>query len=155
VVWSRFTHRKLLRRGAPGAVGAGWFGCVPVEWGVPAHLGRMAADRRNANAGANPWGLDPLLSVGELAAYLGVPVSTVYDWRTGGRGPVAHRLGKHLKFALSDVRAWVEAQREMTPGPGRQAGSGRGVLVGRQRLGGTRRSADAGHSPVASGGGER
>ena len=32
----------------------------------------------------NPWGLEPLLDVGELAAYLGVPVSTVYDWRTRG-----------------------------------------------------------------------
>lgn len=30
----------------------------------------------------NPWGLEPLFDVGELAAYLGVPVSTFYDWRT-------------------------------------------------------------------------
>ncbi|WP_307496577.1 helix-turn-helix domain-containing protein [Arthrobacter woluwensis] len=50
----------------------------------------------------NPWGLEPLLDVGEFAAYLGVPVSTVYDWRTRGLGPRAYRFGKHLKFALSD-----------------------------------------------------
>ncbi|GAB3598487.1 hypothetical protein GCM10027408_14620 [Microbacterium tumbae] len=60
----------------------------------------------------NPWGLEPLLDVGELAAYLGVPVSTVYDWRTRGLGPRAYRFGKHLKFAVSDVRIWVEQQRD-------------------------------------------
>lgn len=42
----------------------------------------------------NPWGLDPLLDVGEFAAYLRVPVSTVYDWRTRGLGPRAYRFEK-------------------------------------------------------------
>ena len=60
----------------------------------------------------NLWGLEPLLDVGDLAAYLGVPVSTVYDWRTNGKGPRAYRFGKHLKFAVSDVRIWIEQQRE-------------------------------------------
>jgi excisionase family DNA binding protein len=57
-------------------------------------------------------GLEPLLSVRELAAYLGVPVSTIYDWRSRGLGPVAHRFGKHVKFARSDVAEWLAAQRE-------------------------------------------
>ncbi len=60
----------------------------------------------------NLWGLEPLLDVGDLAAYLGVPISTVYDWRTNGKGPRAYRSGKHLTFALSDVRIWIEQQRE-------------------------------------------
>jgi len=67
----------------------------------------------------NPWGLEPLLYVGELAAYLGVPVSTVYDWRTRGLGPRAFRFGKHLKFAVSDVRIWIEQQRDTLPSDGR------------------------------------
>ena len=54
------------------------------------------------------WGLEPLM-----------PVSTVYDWRVRGRGPVAYRFGKHLKFAVSDVRAWIAEQREPTNQPGR------------------------------------
>lgn len=58
------------------------------------------------------WGLEPLWDVHELADYLGVPVSTVYDWRTRGKGPAAYRFGKHLKFAVSDVRTWVAEQRE-------------------------------------------
>jgi len=58
------------------------------------------------------WGLEPLLSVTELAGYLGMPVTTVYDWRSNGTGPVGHRFGKHVKFAVCDVRAWAEAQRD-------------------------------------------
>ncbi|WP_419818763.1 helix-turn-helix transcriptional regulator [Glaciibacter flavus] len=60
----------------------------------------------------NAWGLARMMDIHELAAYLGVPVSTVYDWRTHGKGPTAYRFGKHLKFAVDDVRAWVAEQRE-------------------------------------------
>ncbi|SEE94782.1 helix-turn-helix domain-containing protein [Jiangella alba] len=65
---------------------------------------------------SGPWGLEPLMDVEELAEYLGVPVTTIYDWRTNGKGPPAYRFGKRLKFAVSDVRAWLAAQRE--PGSG-------------------------------------
>ncbi|MDR1186521.1 MAG: helix-turn-helix domain-containing protein [Bifidobacteriaceae bacterium] len=57
-------------------------------------------------------GLEPLLSIAELSEYLGVPLSTIYDWRTRREGPVAHRFGKHLKFAASDVASWLAAKRE-------------------------------------------
>ncbi len=60
--------------------------------------------------------LEPLLSTEELAEYLGVPVKTIYEWRTGGHGPCAVRVGRHLKFAVSDVQAWVAQQREASPG---------------------------------------
>lgn len=66
----------------------------------------------SATGPADAFGLEPLLDVTELAAYLGVPVSTLYDWRTRGNGPAAYRFGKHLKFAVSDVRAWGAEQRE-------------------------------------------
>lgn len=75
-----------------------------VGWEPTAHLSGMDTPNH---------GLDPLLDVRDLAAYLGVPVSTIYDWRTRGVGPRAHRFGKHLKFAVSDVRAWVAAQRDL------------------------------------------
>ena len=73
------------------------------------HLSTMDASHTTAD---NPWGLEPLLDIGELADYLGIPVSTIYDWRTRGLGPRAYRCGKHLKFAVSDVRIWVEQQRD-------------------------------------------
>jgi hypothetical protein len=59
VVWSRFSHRKLLGDGAPAAVRTGWFGSVGDWLEKAAHPGCMAADRRNANLSANPWGLEP------------------------------------------------------------------------------------------------
>jgi excisionase family DNA binding protein len=57
-------------------------------------------------------GLEPLLGIGELAEYLGVPVQTIYDWRMSAHAPRAYKIGKHLRFALSDVQAWLEEQRE-------------------------------------------
>jgi len=83
---------------------------VPVGRSASAHLLVMSTTIDPITG--NPWGLEPLLDVGELATYLGVPISTVYDWRTNGKGPRAYRFGKHLKFAVSDVRIWIEQQRE-------------------------------------------
>lgn len=62
-------------------------------------------------------GLEPLIGIEELAAYLGLPKQTIYDWRVAGRGPRAYRFGKRLGFAVADVREWVEAQREPASSP--------------------------------------
>ena len=61
-------------------------------------------------------GLDPLLSIEDLAEYLGVPVSTIYDWRVDGKGPCGVRVGRHVKFTVTDVLAWIENHRETRPG---------------------------------------
>ncbi len=66
-------------------------------------------------------GLEPLLSIEDLADYLGIPVTTLYDWRVDGKGPCGIRVGRHVKFAVSDVRDWLAQQRE--PAPGRAAES--------------------------------
>ena len=58
-----------------------------------------------AQTALNP---DPLLSVSELAAYVGVPKQTVYSWRTRRRGPKAYQVGKYLRFRLSEIDAWLE-----------------------------------------------
>lgn len=60
--------------------------------------------------------LDPLVTITELADYLGVPVKTIYEWRQAGRGPIGIRIGRHLKFRLSDVQSWVDGQRDV-PSP--------------------------------------
>lgn len=51
---------------------------------------------------------DALLSPTELAEYLGVPVKTVYNWRSAGEGPRGIRIGRHVRFRQSDVHAWLE-----------------------------------------------
>ena len=60
-------------------------------------------------------GLEPLIGVEELAEYLGVPVQTIYDWRLSGRAPRAFKLGKHLRFAASDIAEWLEERHEGGP----------------------------------------
>lgn len=47
----------------------------------------------------------------QLAGYLGVPVATVYAWRTRGEGPPAIRVGRYLRFRSEDVAAWLDSQR--------------------------------------------
>lgn len=46
----------------------------------------------------------------DLAARVGVPVATVYNWRTTGYGPRGFRVGKYLRYRLADVEAWEAEQ---------------------------------------------
>jgi excisionase family DNA binding protein len=52
--------------------------------------------------------LPDLLSPGEVAAYLDVPVSTIHYWRGRGEGPPGFKVGKRLRFRASDVTKWLE-----------------------------------------------
>lgn len=49
-----------------------------------------------------------LLTIGELAAYLSVPVSTLYVWRTNGDGPRGMKVGRHVRYRPEDVEAWLD-----------------------------------------------
>lgn len=49
-----------------------------------------------------------LLSPDDLAEYLKIPVKTLYNWRSAGQGPRGVRMGRHLRFRLADVDAWLE-----------------------------------------------
>ena len=51
-----------------------------------------------------------LWSVQEASRYLGVPVGTLYQWRSAGRGPKSGRAGRHLRYRPEDVRAWFVEQ---------------------------------------------
>jgi excisionase family DNA binding protein len=56
---------------------------------------------------------DHLISAGELANWLGIPVPTIYRWRVHGQGPKAARVGRHLRYRVGDVKAWLEQQTEL------------------------------------------
>jgi excisionase family DNA binding protein len=51
--------------------------------------------------------IDRLLTVEDLADYLGVPVATIYAWRYRRQGPPGFRVGRHLRFRWSDIRQWI------------------------------------------------
>jgi excisionase family DNA binding protein len=70
------------------------------------------SDRRGAARSVVPaggGGPGRLLSVEELAAYLGVPKKTVYGcWRDWGlRG---YRVGRHLRFRQRQVEEWLTSR---------------------------------------------
>ena len=58
--------------------------------------------------------VDPLFTVEGLAAYLDVPVATLYAWRCRGEGPLGFRVGKHLRYRTSDVEDWIRDRIEHT-----------------------------------------
>lgn len=49
---------------------------------------------------------EPLWGVEEVAAYLQVPIKTLYEWRTKGYGPPAKRVGRHLRYKPAEVVTW-------------------------------------------------
>jgi excisionase family DNA binding protein len=55
---------------------------------------------------------DRLLSVQDLAEYLGVLATTLYQWRYRREGPRGFRVGRHIRYQLTDVTEWVERQIE-------------------------------------------
>jgi excisionase family DNA binding protein len=69
-------------------------------------IARMAPNVSSENL------LPELLSTEDLAAYLGVPVSTIHYWRWKEQGPPALKIGRELRFRASDVARWLEARGE-------------------------------------------
>ncbi len=54
--------------------------------------------------------LPQLLSVPQLSEYLGVPVSTIYLWRSERRGPAGFKVGKQVRYRAADVVSWLGEQ---------------------------------------------
>ncbi|MFE9745994.1 helix-turn-helix transcriptional regulator [Saccharothrix saharensis] len=49
------------------------------------------------------WGMK------EVADFLGIPVNTLYQWRSKNYGPPGKRIGKYVRFVPDQVKAWVES----------------------------------------------
>ncbi len=92
----------------------------------PRHAGLEEAPPDPKPGSSNSRAEGHLLSVAELAAYLGVPQATIYWWRSRGEGPPGFRLGKHLRFRPFDIEAWLETRRDAwTPLPSAAPGAHR------------------------------
>ena len=53
-------------------------------------------------------GPEPLLTVDEVARWLGKPKATLYAWRTRGLVPRAIRVGNVLRYRRSEVERWLD-----------------------------------------------
>ena len=78
-------------------------------WDGLAHLEIMDTQRLSG------LGLEPVLTTSELAEYLGVHVQAIYDLRADGRGPSGFRVGREIRFRVSDVIHWLDALHEEEP----------------------------------------
>jgi excisionase family DNA binding protein len=70
-----------------------------------------AAQRPTRSHASSEHGLDPVVTMSQLASQLGVSVQTLYDLRSQGRGPRGFRVGRELRFRVSEVDSWL-AQME-------------------------------------------
>ena len=53
-----------------------------------------------------------LMSPAEVAMFLGVPLRTVYRWRSQRGGPRGYRVGRHVRYRIEDVEAWLDEHRD-------------------------------------------
>jgi excisionase family DNA binding protein len=59
--------------------------------------------------------IERLWGVTEVAQFLGLPVTTLYQWRHRNYGPPGRRIGRHIRYDPAAVRAWFEAQDNDRP----------------------------------------
>ncbi|MCH7583466.1 MAG: helix-turn-helix domain-containing protein [Acidobacteria bacterium] len=59
--------------------------------------------------------LDRLLTVEELADYLGVPIATLYQWRHRREGPPGFRVGRYIRYHRNDVEQWIRDRLKADP----------------------------------------
>ena len=62
---------------------------------------------------------DSLMTTVEVAEYLSVPVATLWAWRHRGEGPLAIKVGRHLRYRAEDVERWLDS---LAGSPRRDAG---------------------------------
>jgi predicted DNA-binding transcriptional regulator AlpA len=66
---------------------------------------------------------DPLLSSPETAAYVGVPLKTLYVWAVRGTGPKRIKVGRYTRYRKSEIDAWLDTNTKPAPQGSRRRAS--------------------------------
>lgn len=74
-------------------------------------MSRPRKERERRRQAETP-AIEPLWRIEQLSDFLGVPVATIYGWRTRGEGPPGLRIGKYIRFRREDVEAWLVSRRD-------------------------------------------
>ncbi len=53
-----------------------------------------------------------LWTIRDVSEYLGVPIQTLYSWRTQGYGPTGKRVGRYVRYRPEEVRRWFESLKD-------------------------------------------
>ena len=67
---------------------------------------------RPAMSAPTEWRPDPLLTIDDVAAWLGKPKNTLYAWHSRGKGPRAIRVGNTLRYRRSEVERWLDSHTD-------------------------------------------
>lgn len=93
-------------------------GCLVHLLGMDTNISRQTTPTATATARHHD-SLEPVLTLSELAVRLCVSVQTLYDLRSQGRGPHGFRVGRQLRFRVSEIDGWLarleEADAERHP----------------------------------------
>jgi predicted DNA-binding transcriptional regulator AlpA len=81
--------------------------------------GRVSIDRDHPGCD----GPERLLTVDEVACWLGKPKATLYVWRTRGLAPRGIKVGNVLRYRRRDVEAWLDRQAEEPETPSLAVGA--------------------------------
>jgi excisionase family DNA binding protein len=54
--------------------------------------------------------MEKLWTIDDVAQYLSVPRSTLYQWRSKGYGPNGIRIGRHVRYRPDDVQSWLASK---------------------------------------------
>lgn len=54
----------------------------------------------------------PYITMQEAADYLRIPLQTLKNWRSQGRGPQALKMGSLVRYRFCDIDDWAAAQLE-------------------------------------------
>jgi excisionase family DNA binding protein len=72
----------------------------------------MSTDKRLRSINTIADNRPEFLTPDELAELFTVPLETVYQWRRKHTGPPGFRVGRHLRYDLTAVLAWVAEQTQ-------------------------------------------
>ncbi len=108
------TQHLLSRNSAPQLGSSTALGSSRVGSAALAHLCGMstATDHQTRTDTSSGHGLDPVVTMSQLASQLGVGVQTLYDLRSQGRGPRGFRVGRELRFRVSEIDTWLATMEE-------------------------------------------
>jgi DNA-binding transcriptional MerR regulator len=53
--------------------------------------------------------MSKLWSIEDVSEFLGVPVKTLYGWRSKHYGPPGKRVGRYVRYRPEDVVAWLDS----------------------------------------------
>ena len=59
---------------------------------------------------------DRVLTLQEVAQLLDVSDNTIYYWRYQRTGPKGHKVGKRVRYRLSDVLTWMDERGDLVSG---------------------------------------